>query len=102
MEHFIKDSKGSFAEKREAERQARREAQERQDFDNYHSAIIVLLVFTFIGARHICITWNGLIFAIILGDLVEVKHNRFVVYTDDGKVAIQTSDLRVARGFLNE
>ena len=33
--------------------------------------------------------------------LVEVKHKRYVVYTDDNKVAIQTSDLRVARGFLN-
>jgi len=34
--------------------------------------------------------------------LIEVKHKRYVVYTDDNKVAIQTSDLRVARGFLNE
>ncbi len=34
--------------------------------------------------------------------IVEVKQNRFVVYTKNGKVVIQTSDLRVARGFLNE
>lgn len=34
--------------------------------------------------------------------LVEVKHNRFVVYSKNGKVLIQTSDLKVARGFLNE
>tara|TARA_B100000212_G_scaffold20908_1_gene13884 strand:- start:1738 stop:1854 length:117 start_codon:yes stop_codon:yes gene_type:complete len=33
--------------------------------------------------------------------IVEVKPNRFVVYTDGGKVAIQTSDLRVARRVLN-
>ena len=33
--------------------------------------------------------------------IVEVKRNRFVVYTEEGKVVIQTSDLRVARGFLN-
>ena len=33
--------------------------------------------------------------------LVEAKHKRFVVYTDDGKVAIQTSDSRIAKGFLN-
>ncbi len=34
--------------------------------------------------------------------LVEVKHKRYVVYTESGKVVIQTSDLKVARGFLNE
>ena len=34
--------------------------------------------------------------------LVEVKRNRFVVYTENGKVVIQTSDLRVARRFLND
>ena len=33
--------------------------------------------------------------------IVEVRHNRFVVYTESGKVVIQTSDLRVARSFLN-
>ncbi len=33
--------------------------------------------------------------------IVEVKRNRFVVYAEDGKVVIQTSDLRVARGFLD-
>ena len=33
--------------------------------------------------------------------LVEVKRNRFVVYAENGKVVIQTSDLKVARGFLN-
>lgn len=33
--------------------------------------------------------------------IVEVRHNRFVVYTESGKVVIQTSDLRVARRFLN-
>ncbi len=34
--------------------------------------------------------------------IVEVKRNRFVVYTEEGKVVIQTSDLRVARGFLDD
>jgi hypothetical protein len=34
--------------------------------------------------------------------IVEVKHNRFVVYTESGKVVIQTSDLRVARTFLDD
>ena len=33
--------------------------------------------------------------------LVEVKRNRFVVYSKNGKVLVQTSDLRVARGFLD-
>ena len=33
--------------------------------------------------------------------LVEVRHNRFVVYTESGKVVIQTSDLRIARRFLD-
>jgi hypothetical protein len=33
--------------------------------------------------------------------LVEIKYNRFVVYTDDGKVVIQTSDRRIAKGILN-
>ena len=33
--------------------------------------------------------------------LIDIKHNRFVVYTDDGKVVIQTSDSRIARGILN-
>ena len=33
---------------------------------------------------------------------MEVKRNRFIVYTDDNKVVIQTSDLKVARAFLNE
>ena len=32
--------------------------------------------------------------------IVEVKHNRFVVYTKSGKVVIQTSDLRIARRLL--
>lgn len=32
---------------------------------------------------------------------MEVKRNRFVVYTDDGKVVIQTSESRIAKGFLN-
>ena len=32
---------------------------------------------------------------------MEVKRNRFVVYTDDDKVVIQTSDSRIAKGFLN-
>ena len=32
---------------------------------------------------------------------MEVKRNRFVVYTDDGKLVIQTSDSRIAKGFLN-
>ena len=33
--------------------------------------------------------------------LVEVKRNRFVVYSENGKVVVQTSDLKVARSFLN-
>ena len=33
--------------------------------------------------------------------IVEVKHNRFVVYTKSGKVVIQTSDLRIARRLLD-
>ena len=33
--------------------------------------------------------------------LVEVKRNRFVVYTKNGKVVVQTSDVKVARSFLN-
>ena len=33
--------------------------------------------------------------------LVEVKRNRFVVYAENGKVVVQTSDLKVARSFLN-
>ena len=33
--------------------------------------------------------------------LVEVKRNRFVIYTDDGKVVIQTSESRIAKGILN-
>ena len=32
---------------------------------------------------------------------LEVKRNRFVVYTDDGKVVIQTSESRIAKGILN-
>ena len=30
--------------------------------------------------------------------IVEVKRNRFVVYTDDGKLVIQTSERRIAKG----
>ena len=33
--------------------------------------------------------------------LVEVKRNRWIVYTDDGKVVIQTSESRIAKGVLN-
>ena len=33
--------------------------------------------------------------------IVEVKRNRFVVYTDDGKLVIQTSDSRIAKGICN-
>jgi len=33
--------------------------------------------------------------------LVEVKYNRWVVYTDDDKLVIQVSDRRIARGFLH-
>ncbi len=33
--------------------------------------------------------------------LVEVKRNRFVVYTDDDKVVIITSDRRIAERFLD-
>ena len=29
--------------------------------------------------------------------LIEIKHNRFVVYTDDGKLVIQTSDSGIAK-----
>lgn len=33
--------------------------------------------------------------------LVEVKYNRWVVYTDDNKLVIQVSDRRIARKFLD-
>lgn len=33
--------------------------------------------------------------------LVEFKRNRFVVYTDDDKVVIITSDRRIAERFLD-
>ena len=33
--------------------------------------------------------------------LVEIKRNRFVVYTDDGKLVIQTSDSRIAKGICD-
>lgn len=33
--------------------------------------------------------------------LLEVKRNKWVVYTDDNKVVIITKDLRIARGFLH-
>ena len=33
--------------------------------------------------------------------LVEVKYNRWVVYTDDNKLLIQVSELRIARKFLD-
>ena len=33
--------------------------------------------------------------------LVEIKYNRFVVYTDDGKLVIQTSERKIAKGFCN-
>ena len=33
--------------------------------------------------------------------LVEIKYDRFVVYTDDGKLVIQTSERRIAKGFCN-
>ena len=33
--------------------------------------------------------------------LFEVKRNRFVVYTDDDKVVIITSDRRIAERFLD-
>ena len=33
--------------------------------------------------------------------LAEVKRNRFVVYTDDDKVVIITSDRRIAERFLD-
>jgi hypothetical protein len=33
--------------------------------------------------------------------LVEIKYNRFVVYTYNGKLVIQTSDRRIAKGFLD-
>lgn len=33
--------------------------------------------------------------------LVEVRHNRWVVYTDDNKLVIQVSDSRIARKFLD-
>ncbi len=33
--------------------------------------------------------------------VVEVKRNRFVVYTDDGKLVIQTSSSKIAKRFCN-
>ena len=33
--------------------------------------------------------------------LVEVRYNRWVVYTDDNKLVIQVSDSRIARKFLD-
>lgn len=30
--------------------------------------------------------------------LVEIRYDRFVVYTDDGKLVIQTSERRIAKG----
>ena len=33
--------------------------------------------------------------------LVEVRYNRWVVYTDDNKLVIQVSDTRIARKFLD-
>jgi hypothetical protein len=32
---------------------------------------------------------------------VEVKYNKFVVYTDDNKLVIQTSDSRIAKRICN-
>ena len=32
---------------------------------------------------------------------MEVKHNKFVVYTDDNKLVIQTSDSRIAKRICN-
>ena len=33
--------------------------------------------------------------------LVEIRYDRFVVYTDDGKLVIQTSERRIAKGVCN-
>ena len=33
--------------------------------------------------------------------LVEIRYNKFVVYTDDGKLVIQTSERRIAKGVCN-
>jgi uncharacterized protein with PhoU and TrkA domain len=33
--------------------------------------------------------------------LVEIKRNKWAVYTDQNKVVIITTDLRIARGFLH-
>ena len=33
--------------------------------------------------------------------LVEVRYNRWVVYTDDNKLVIQVSDSRIERKFLD-
>jgi len=33
--------------------------------------------------------------------LIEIRYNRFAVYTDDGKLVIQTSEKRIARGVCN-
>lgn len=30
--------------------------------------------------------------------LIEINYDRFVVYTDDGKLVIQTSERRIAKG----
>ena len=32
---------------------------------------------------------------------MEIKYDRFVVYTDDGKLVIQTSERRIAKGVCN-
>ena len=33
--------------------------------------------------------------------LIEINYNRFVVYTDDGKLVIQTSDSGIAKRICN-
>ena len=33
--------------------------------------------------------------------LVEIRYNRFVVYTDDGKLVIQTSERKIAKRFCD-
>ena len=32
---------------------------------------------------------------------MEIRYNKFVVYTDDGRLVIQTSERRIAKGVCN-
>ena len=50
MENFVKIRREVLAEKREAERLARREAQERADFALTIAGIVLLLTASFVGS----------------------------------------------------